>query len=250
MGEERDMVIGEQRTDNAVGLYLDLLKKALTNTIYAAEPFEESEAAFVRGFIDHYIQGPAVSMLPLARFDNLQFCVDDVVKNGVPGDLIETGVWRGGATIFMRAILKARGVTDRLVWVADSFEGLPEPDAGRFPIEAETHNGALMTKVYGRFAADLEAVKSNFRAYGLLDGQIRFLKGWFKDTLPSAPISALAIMRLDGDYYESTMDALTNLYDSCRLAAMRSLTTTPRTPGPTAGRQSTSFVTIIGSMTR
>lgn len=62
------MVIGEQRSDDAVGLYLDLLKKALTNTIYAAEPFEESEAAFVRGFIDHYIQGPALSMLPLARF--------------------------------------------------------------------------------------------------------------------------------------------------------------------------------------
>jgi Macrocin-O-methyltransferase (TylF) len=211
--EVRHMVVGEQRSVEPAGLYLDLLKKALTNTIYTAEPGEESEAAFVRGFIDHYIQGPAVSMLPLARFDNLQFCIDDVLKKGVPGDLIETGVWRGGATIFMRAMLKARGVTDRLVWVADSFEGLPEPDADRFPIEAETHNGALMTKVYDRFAADLEAVKSNFRAYGLLDDQVRFLKGWFKDTLPSAPISSLAIVRLDGDYYESTMDALTNLYD-------------------------------------
>src|SRR6185437_12691524 len=141
--EVRHMVVGEQRSVEPAGLYLDLLKKALTNTIYTAEPGEESEAAFVRGFIDHYIQGPAVSMLPLARFDNLQFCIDDVLKKGVPGDLIETGVWRGGATIFMRAMLKARSVTDRLVWVADSFEGLPEPDADRFPIEAETHNGAL-----------------------------------------------------------------------------------------------------------
>jgi Macrocin-O-methyltransferase (TylF) len=104
-------------------------------------------------------------------------------------------------------------VTDRTVWVADSFEGLPEPDAEKFPIEAETHNGALMAKVYDHFAVDLEAVRSNFRAYGLLDDQVRFLKGWFKDTLPNAPISSLAIMRLDGDYYESTTDALTNLYD-------------------------------------
>jgi hypothetical protein len=127
--------------------------------------------------------------------------------------LIETGVWRGGATIFMRAMLKTYGVADRTVWVADSFEGLPEPDAEKFPIEAETHSGSLMTKVYDHFAVDLEAVKSNFRAYGLLDEQVRFLKGWFKDTLPNAPISALAIMRLDGDYYESTTDALTNLYD-------------------------------------
>jgi O-methyltransferase len=207
------MVIDQQERETEVDLYLDLLKRSLTNTIYTTEPKEESEATFVRGFIDHYIQGTAISMLPLARLDSLQFCIDDVLKNGVPGDLIETGVWRGGATIFMRAMLKARSVADRTVWVADSFEGLPEPDAEKFPIEAETHSGALMTKVYDHFAVDLEAVKSNFRAYGMLDNQVRFLKGWFKDTLPKAPIASLAIMRLDGDYYESTTDALSNLYD-------------------------------------
>lgn len=70
-----------------------------------------------------------------------------------------------------------------------------------------------MTKVYNHFAAGLDEVQSNFTAYGVLDEQVRFLKGWFKDTLPAAPIGVLAIMRLDGDYYESTMDALTNLYD-------------------------------------
>ena len=132
------MSTGIQKDDHAVGLYLDLLKKTLTNTIYKTEPGEESEATFVRGFIDHYIQGTAISMLPLARLDNLQFCVEDVLMNNIPGDLIETGVWRGGATIFMRAVLKARAVTDRTVWVADSFEGLPEPDAEKLPIEVET----------------------------------------------------------------------------------------------------------------
>ena len=200
---------------NAVGLYLDLLKKSLTNTLHVAEPNgdKESEAAFVLNFIEHYIKGPTVSMLPLARFDNLQSCIGDVVAANVPGNLIETGVWRGGATIFMRAMLKALGITDRIVWVADSFEGLPEPDADKFPVEARTHQGVVMTKHYNHFAADLNEVQSNFAAYGMLDDQVRFLKGWFKDTLPTAPIGTLAIMRLDGDYYESTMDALTNLYD-------------------------------------
>ena len=70
-----------------------------------------------------------------------------------------------------------------------------------------------MTNIYNHFAADLAEVQSNFATYGVLDEQVQFLKGWFKDTLPTAPIGALAIMRLDGDYYESTMDALTNLYD-------------------------------------
>ncbi len=199
----------------AVGLYLDLLKKSLTNTLYAVEPDtnQESEMRFVHSFIQHYIKGPAVSMLPLARFDNLQSCIANVVAANVPGNLIETGVWRGGASIFMRAMLKALGITDRIVWVANSFEGLPEPDADRFPVEAKTHQGAVMTKVYNHFAAGLDEVRANFMAYGVLDEQVRFLKGWFKDTLPTAPIGALAIMRLDGDYYESTMDALTNLYD-------------------------------------
>jgi hypothetical protein len=150
------MSTGGWKDESAVGLYLDLLKKTLTNTIYAREPGEESEATSVRGFIDHYVRGPAISMLPLARLNNLQFCIDDVLANKVPGDLIETGVWRGGATTFMRAMLKARGVTNREVWVADSFEGLPEPDAEKFPIEAETHSGALMTEVYDHFGGQIE----------------------------------------------------------------------------------------------
>jgi hypothetical protein len=194
--------------------YLDLLKRVLTNTLFAEEPdVNASQAAFVTRFLGHYVNGPAISMLPLARMDNIQACASDVVARGVPGDLIETGVWRGGATIFMRGILEALGDTDRVVWVADSFEGLPEPDAKRFPIEAAAHHGAVMEKGYRHFAASLEDVQANFAAFGLLDDRTRFLKGWFKDTLPSAPIERLAVMRLDGDYYESTMDALTNLYD-------------------------------------
>ena len=111
---------------NAVCLYLDLLKKSLTNTLYSVEPDtnQNSEMRFVHGFIHHYIKGPAVSMLPLARFDNLQYCIADVVAANVPGNFIEAGVWRGGATIFMRAMLKALGITDRIVWVAELFRGV------------------------------------------------------------------------------------------------------------------------------
>ena len=198
-----------------ISLYLELLKKSLTGTIYAVEPDteQEDELTFVSEFIQHYIEGGAVSMLPMARFENLQACIADVVDAEVPGDLIETGVWRGGATIFMRGMLKALDVSDRTVWVADSFEGLPEPDAEKFPVEAKTHHGSVMKKAYNHFAAGLDEVRRNFDAYGMLDDKVRFLKGWFKDTLPSAPIERLAILRLDGDYYESTMDALTNLYD-------------------------------------
>lgn len=196
-------------------LYIGLLKRVLTNTLFGEEPDadQKDEFGFVHKFIRHYISGQAISMLPMARMDNLQACIEDVIARGVPGDLIETGVWRGGATILMRAVLRAHRVTDRKVWVADSFEGMPAPDPEKYPIEAKAHNGTVMKRNFKNFAAGLEEVRSNFAAFGLLDGQVTFLKGWFKDTLPTVPISRLAIMRLDGDYYESTMDALTNLYD-------------------------------------
>jgi hypothetical protein len=146
-------------------------------------------------------------MIGLARLNNLQFCVEDVLTRGVPGDLIETGVWRGGACIFMRGILKAYRVKDRRVWLADSFAGLPRPNAEKYPADAGDTQYSLSP-----VAVPLEEVKANFERYGLADEQVHFLKGWFKDTLPTAPIKQLAVLRLDGDMYESTMDGLSNLY--------------------------------------
>lgn len=195
-------------------LYLDLLKRSLTNNIFASEPDAGDDTVrYVNAAIVHYQQSSAISMLSQVRLDNLRECIESVVRDRVPGDLIETGVWRGGATIYMRAVLKTLGVTDRIVWAADSFEGLPEPDAEKYPLEAKSFKSAAMTKYYKHLAVSLEEVERNFAAYGMLDGQVKFLKGWFKDTLPTAPIERLAIMRLDGDYYESTRDALVNLYD-------------------------------------
>ena len=141
------------------------------------------------------------------RLENIRFCIEDVLQQGVPGDFIETGVWRGGSVIFMRAMLKAHAVTDRIVWVADSFEGLPKPDAAKYPADSGDRHFLIP-----ELAISLEQVQANFRAFGLLDSQVRFLKGWFKDTLPTAPIEKLAVARLDGDLYESTIDALTNIY--------------------------------------
>ena len=147
------------------------------------------------------------TMLGVHKVDNLQFCVETVLADRVPGDFIETGVWRGGSCIFMRAILQAHGDNLRTVWVADSFEGLPPPDDERFPADSLS---PLHT--YDQLAISLSDVQENFRRFGLLDEQVKFLKGWFSDTLPGAPIEKLAIVRLDGDMYESTWDGIVNLY--------------------------------------
>ncbi|WP_343996931.1 TylF/MycF family methyltransferase [Nocardioides dubius] len=149
----------------------------------------------------------AESMIGLRRMDNIQHCVETVIADDVPGDLIETGVWRGGACIFMRSILKAHGVTDRKVWVADSFEGLPKPNAAVYAADAgDTHH------LWDGLAVGVQQVRHNFERYGLLDDQVEFLVGWFKDTLPVAPLDKLAVARLDGDMYESTIQAIEVLY--------------------------------------
>lgn len=146
------------------------------------------------------------TMVGVVRLDNLRRCIETVVRQRVPGDLIETGVWRGGASIFMRGVLRALDVTDRRVWVADSFQGLPVPDA-RFAADAgDTHHR------FSELAIPLEVVQENFRRYGLLDAQVRFVPGWFRDTLPALGGERWAVIRLDGDMYESTMDALEALY--------------------------------------
>jgi O-methyltransferase len=148
----------------------------------------------------------AETMAGLKRLANARDCIESALADGVPGDLLETGVWRGGLAIFMRAVLKAHDVTDRQVWLADSFEGLPKPDAARYPADANLNFD------YDILSVGLEEVRANFRRYGLLDEQVHFLVGWFKDTLPSAPIDQLAVLRLDGDLYESTIQALHPMY--------------------------------------
>ena len=150
--------------------------------------------------------GQAHTMIGLRRLEQLQECISDVIERQIPGDLIETGVWRGGAAIFMRAVLKAHGVGDRRVFVADSFAGLPPPNSGYQQDRGDVHHRVSF------LAVSQQEVEDNFRKYGLLDEQVVFLKGWFKDTLPNAPSDCFSVIRLDGDMYESTTDGLAHLY--------------------------------------
>jgi len=150
----------------------------------------------------------AETMVGLARLANVRDLTAAALADGVPGDLVETGVWRGGTAIYLRAILAALGDTGRTVWACDSFEGLPEADAERFPVDVP-----LRLHEHRELAVGLERVKANFARYGLLDDQVRFVPGWFRDTLPklATELDAIAVLRLDGDMYESTIDALTHL---------------------------------------
>lgn len=190
--------------------YLQLMQDCLTGSIYEDPPLKAlGSETFDATLREYGWDWPSVahSMIGRKRMANIRLLAERILFDRVPGDFIETGVWRGGACIFLRAILEAYGVKDRRVWVADSFEGLPPPNTA-YP--ADTGD---VFHTYRELAVSLEEVKRNFERYGLLDEQVSFLKGWFRDSLPAAPTGPLAILRMDGDMYESTMDALTHLYD-------------------------------------
>jgi hypothetical protein len=150
----------------------------------------------------------ADTMIGRTRMRNLRNLVEAALQLGVEGDFVETGVWRGGACIYVKAIFEALGEQSRKVFVADSFRGLPPPDESLYPADAgDTHF------TYPELAISREVVEANFRRFGLLDDRVIFIEGWFKETLPSAPIEKLCVLRLDGDLYESTIVALDALYD-------------------------------------
>jgi O-methyltransferase len=208
--ESKDKWLGVERA-RLVEKQLTLLQNCLSGSIYEDPPLQASGAKVFDPNIRKYgWDWPSVAhtMIGEKRLANVRELAENVLGTGIEGDFIETGVWRGGACILMRGVLDAWGDTKRVVWLADSFEGLPPPDADKYPADL---GDKFYT--YPELSVSLEQVKLNFEKYGLLDERVKFLKGWFKDTLHTAPIEKLAILRLDGDMYESTMDALTALYD-------------------------------------
>lgn len=144
------------------------------------------------------------SMIGKARLDSLQMMVETVLRERIPGDFLEAGVWRGGASIFMRAMLELWGDSKRNVYVADSFKGLPPPKLD----QDENLNFHLDPTL----SVSLDVVKSHFERFGQLNDRVKFMPGWFEDTLSADEPSQLAILRADGDLYKSTMDILDNLY--------------------------------------
>lgn len=191
-------------------LYLDLLKRCLTDCLYFADIQPNQDRAQEKEKKKGGLVWPvwAHTMVGMYRLNNLQDLMEAVLQNNIPGDFIETGVWRGGTCIFMRALLKTYQVRDRRVWVADSFQGLPPVDLAQYPQDAPLSH--LSDQPF--LAIPLEEVQANFKKYHMLDEQVCFLPGWFSESLPKAPIEQLALLRLDGDYYSSTMDGLVHLY--------------------------------------
>lgn len=203
---ERDL---EEERDRLRSEYLDLMCNSLIGCLNQDPPLAAESPVYDETSRENGWDWPsgAPSMIGAKRMRHLRDECERVIREGVPGDFIETGIWRGGACMMMRAVLKAYAITDRRVFGADTFAGLPPPSP-----DVEADADAYLHEC-DEFSISLKEVKAAFFRYGLLDSQVVFLEGLFKDTLPSAPVEKLSVLRLDADMYESTMDGLTNLYD-------------------------------------
>lgn len=153
----------------------------------------------------------ALTMCGPAAIDTMIHLCQRVLDEGIPGDFLEAGVWRGGMPLLMRAYLFEKGVTDRKVWLADSFCGLPTNRN-----QMQDWRDRLASRLLGQvdqLAVSEIQVQNVFRHFGLLDSQVIFLKGWFKESLPTiSSDQKFSLLRLDGDYYESTRDSLKFLH--------------------------------------
>lgn len=160
---------------------------------------------------DSYIQKAKIKVRPYTllddiRLDNIIHCVVDALKNNVPGDFIETGVFKGGACLLVREIFQFFNIKNRKVWVADSFEGFPENNL--LPDKKEN----IQLRFRGFKENSLASVQKTFQEFNFLDEQTVFVKGFFRDSLPACRIEHIAVLRTDGDMYASTLDALDTLY--------------------------------------
>jgi len=152
------------------------------------------------------------TMTGILRLNNLQELLLRVFSSRVHGDYVETGVWRGGSSIFARGVMRAYGQAERAVYLCDSFRGLP-------PGDRKLHKRDSGWDRTPYLEVSTQVVASYFEEASLMDDKVVFVKGFFNDTMPILvpQISSIAVLRLDGDMYESTVDVLYHLYDKVAL---------------------------------
>ena len=191
--------------------YVDLIKRSITNYSYLG-----GEASFEKfRCVTHYDlkqgswkigrRAQPLTLLTKGQLDLIETLILTLEEQGVPGDLIEAGVWRGGAIILMRALLDAYGIAGRKVVAADSFAGIPmNARATNDPVDSWND----------RWVAPLEEVQQSIRRLGLLDDRIEFVVGFFSDSLRKLAGRKFALARLDSDSYDSVETSLDHLYPS------------------------------------
>jgi len=168
-------------------------------------------------FMEVYQFCKPFTMTSPERLFSLYQSVRYVVQNQVPGDFVECGVWKGGSSMMIAKVLQSLGVTNRNIWMYDTYEGMTEPtkedkdfkgeDAVQLLSSAEKSDS---NSVWCYSA--LEEVQSNMQKTSYPTESIKYIKGKVEETIPDAIPGSIALLRLDTDWYASTYHEMIHLY--------------------------------------
>ena len=168
-------------------------------------------------FVDAYELSKAFTMTSAERMYALYSAVRYVIENRIEGDFVECGVWRGGSCMLMAHTLKAMGETSRTLYLYDTFTGMTRP--GEHDIrkrdrgEQITRWEASQREDHNAWAyAPIDEVRENLLSTGYPEERLVFVEGEVQKTLPATAPERVALLRLDTDWYESTLHELVHLY--------------------------------------
>lgn len=168
-------------------------------------------------FMKMYAACRPYTMTSPERLYVLYQAVSYVIQNNIPGDFVECGVWKGGSSMMIAQVLKGLGVTDRTLWLYDTYEGMSEPGEEDRDFSGQTAADQLQQADKGNSHSvwcysSFEEVQANMAQTGYPAEKIRFIKGKVEDTIPGAIPEQVALLRLDTDWYASTLHELVYLY--------------------------------------
>lgn len=193
----------------AQSAYIELIKRAITNYHYLGGDVALADFRALdlydakRGEWRIAAEARPLTLLTKGQLDLIEELARQVIGQAVAGDFIEAGVWRGGAIVLLRALLKVSGIADRRVFAADSFAGIPLNVSFRHdPVD----------KWSDRWVASRGEVEQGIARFGLLDPQVVFVEGFFAESLKALAGERFALIRLDSDSYESVLTSLEFLY--------------------------------------
>lgn len=169
-------------------------------------------------FMDIYTFCKPYTMTSVERMFALYKGVEYVVKNNIPGDFVECGVWKGGSSMLIAMTLQKFGVSDRMIWMYDTFEGMSEPgkedmDNTGYSAKEQLKRASKSDQKSVWCYSSLEEVKANLALTNYKSSYIQFIKGKVEDTISSnSTIPDISLLRLDTDWYESTKHEMEHLF--------------------------------------
>jgi O-methyltransferase len=194
---------------------VEMLRARVAGSLSFIQEARTSDIAEDRTFQRLYDRCRSHTMTSISRMYATYQATCHVVRNRIPGDIVECGVWQGGSSMMIALTLLEQGDTHRTLHLYDTYAGMTPPTHRDVSIENRSARtllelGSQANPFLAR--ATLDVVQANMAATGYPLDRVAFIQGPVEETLPDRAPAAVALLRLDTDWYESTYHELVHLY--------------------------------------